>query len=73
MIEPTQAFRNAPALSPEEAADLVLRPLVTQEKELGTRLARLLHLFHLLSPELSEQVVCAGHRLLRSPDLAVHG
>jgi NAD(P)-dependent dehydrogenase (short-subunit alcohol dehydrogenase family) len=65
MIEPTQAFRDAPALTAEEAADLVLRPLLTHEKELGTRLGQFLQLLHVLAPELSEQVTSAGHRLSR--------
>lgn len=38
MIEPTKAFRNVPALRPDEAADLVLRALVTRESHIGTRL-----------------------------------
>jgi NAD(P)-dependent dehydrogenase (short-subunit alcohol dehydrogenase family) len=65
MIAPTPAFRDAPALTPEEAADLVLRPLVTHEKELGTWLGRLFHVAHVLAPDLSEQVVSAGHRSFR--------
>jgi NAD(P)-dependent dehydrogenase (short-subunit alcohol dehydrogenase family) len=64
MIEPTEAFRDVRALSPEQAADLVLRPLVTREKELGTRLGRILHLVHVIAPDLSEQVASKGHRLL---------
>jgi hypothetical protein len=64
MIEPTPAFRDAPALTPEEAADLVLRPLATRERELGTWLGRFLELLHVLAPDLSEQVASAGHRLV---------
>lgn len=63
MIEPTAIFRDVPALSPEQAADLVLRPLVTREKELGTRLGHILHLVHVIAPDLSEQVASTGHRL----------
>jgi NAD(P)-dependent dehydrogenase (short-subunit alcohol dehydrogenase family) len=62
MIEPTRAFRHAPALTPEQAADLVLRPLLTHEKELGTRLGYFLQLLHVLAPDLSEQMASAGHR-----------
>jgi len=62
MIEPTEAFRRAPALSPEDAADLVLRPIVTGERQLGTQLARLLQVGHVLAPDLFEHVVSAGHR-----------
>jgi NAD(P)-dependent dehydrogenase (short-subunit alcohol dehydrogenase family) len=65
MIEPTPAFRDAPALTPEEAADLVLRPLMTHEKELGTWLGRLFQVAHVLAPDLSERVTSAGHRSFR--------
>ena len=51
MIESTEAFRNVPALSPEEAADIVLRPLVTREVQLGNQLGTLFSLGHVLAPE----------------------
>jgi short-subunit dehydrogenase len=61
MIEPTAEFRDAPALTTEQAADLVLRPLVTGERELGTRLGRLLQMLHVLAPALAERVLSAAH------------
>ena len=50
MIAPTPEFDDVPALSPDAAADMVLRPLVTGERQLGARLANLLQLGHLLVP-----------------------
>ena len=64
MIAPTEAYRDAPALTPDEAADLVLRPLVTHEKQLGTRLGSLFGLAHIVAPDALEQALNAGHRLL---------
>jgi hypothetical protein len=67
MIEPTLAFRDVPALRPDEAADLVLRALVTRESHIGTRLAALFDLGHVLAPEAVERMVSFGQRLVSSP------
>src|SRR6185312_15716149 len=50
MIEPTAAYRNVAALTPEAAARLVLRPLVTRERQLGTRIALLCSLGYVIAP-----------------------
>jgi short-subunit dehydrogenase len=62
MIAPTEAYRDVEALSPEQAADLVLRPLITHEKQLGTRLANLFSLAHIVAPEAVERLINFGHR-----------
>lgn len=64
MIEPTQEYRDVPALSPEQAADLVLRALVTGEAQVGTGLARLFSVWHVLAPESVERLVNFSYRLL---------
>jgi short-subunit dehydrogenase len=64
MIAPTEAFKELPALEPEEAAEIVLRPLVTGESQLGTRVAGLVSLGYVLAPALIERLVSYGHRLL---------
>jgi short-subunit dehydrogenase len=61
MILPTEAYREAPALTPEQAADMVLRVLITKERQVGTRFARLLSLVHVLMPEVMEQLLSLGH------------
>jgi hypothetical protein len=68
MILPTESFRHVDALSPEQAADLVLRALVTQERQVGTRLGRLLGLAHILMPERMEQMLSLGHDLGRNEE-----
>jgi short-subunit dehydrogenase len=60
MIEPTEAYRDVSALSPDEAASLVLRALVTGEKQLGTSLGQLVQLGYLLAPEAIERVINSG-------------
>jgi short-subunit dehydrogenase len=70
MIAPTAEYRDVAALTPEQAADLVLRPLVTREKHLGTRVARWFHLGHVVAPSLVECLQSLGFRLDRAPALA---
>jgi short-subunit dehydrogenase len=64
MIAPTPAFRDAPALSPEQAADLVLRALITHEQRLGTRMAQFFALAHMVAPAVVERTLSIGYRLL---------
>jgi short-subunit dehydrogenase len=68
MIAPTPEYESAPALEPEEAADLVLRALVTREAQLGTRLANLVSLGHVVAPSLTGRLLHLGHRLLAQRD-----
>lgn len=64
MIAPTAAFSRMPALSPEQAADMVLRPLVTLEAQLGTSIANLFSVLQALAPTLAERLLNLGHRVL---------
>jgi short-subunit dehydrogenase len=68
MIAPTAAYRDAPALTPTEAAQLVLRALVTEEPRLSTRLGKLFGLAHVVAPALVERTLSVGHRLLDETD-----
>jgi short-subunit dehydrogenase len=67
MIAPTAEYRDAPALTPDEAAQLVLRALVTGETRLSTRLGKLFGLGHAIAPALVERMLAAGHRLVAEP------
>jgi len=62
MIEPTAEFRGVPALAPEDAADMVLRPLLTREPQLGTYMGSLWSLLHVILPVAAGQLLNAGHR-----------
>jgi short-subunit dehydrogenase len=64
MIAPTEEYQHVPTLSPEQAADIVMRALVTHEKQLGTRLARLFSLAHIVAPQAVERLLDVGHRML---------
>jgi short-subunit dehydrogenase len=64
MIAPTAAFADQPALSPEQAADMVLRPLVTHERQLGTLTAAIFGVAQLVAPTATERLLSlAGHML----------
>jgi NAD(P)-dependent dehydrogenase (short-subunit alcohol dehydrogenase family) len=67
MIEPTKEFRNVPALRPDDAADLVLRALVTRESHIGTRVAALFDLGHAVAPEAVERMVGLAQKLVSGP------
>jgi short-subunit dehydrogenase len=67
MIAVTEAYRDVDALSPEDAADLVLRPLITHETQLGTRLAKLFNLAHIVAPEAVERLMSFGLRRAQNP------
>jgi short-subunit dehydrogenase len=64
MIAPTKEYDEAPALSADEAADLVLRALVTREAQLGTRFAGAVSVGHVVAPELTRRLIAFGYRLL---------
>jgi len=70
MIAPTKAYRDAPALTPDQAAELVLRPLVTLERQLGMGIAKLFNLAHVAAPGTLEAVLGWGHRLLAEAEPA---
>jgi short-subunit dehydrogenase len=63
MIAPTAAYRELAALTPEQAAEIVLRALITHEKQLGTYLGALFSLAHILLPDAAEHVLSLGHHL----------
>jgi short-subunit dehydrogenase len=70
MVLPTQAYRDFPALSPDQAADLVLRALVTREAELGTRIGRLLALLHTALPDVTRRALALANRALGASEPA---
>jgi short-subunit dehydrogenase len=62
MIAPTADYEQAPALTPDEAADVVLRPIITEEAHIGTRLASIFTLGHVVLPDLLDELLAWGHR-----------
>jgi short-subunit dehydrogenase len=61
MIAPTAEYRQVPALSPEEAADLVLRAIITRAPQLGTWLGSAVTLAYAIAPQLTERWLSCSH------------
>jgi len=62
MIAPTPDYQTLPVLTPEQAADLVLRALTTREPHIGTWLGSAFQLAHVLAPELASRWLNRGYR-----------
>jgi short-subunit dehydrogenase len=72
MIAPTAAFQTIPALSAEDAADIVIRALLTGERQLGTWLACLTSLGYILAPTLTERALGYAQRASARPAPVLH-
>lgn len=63
MIAPTEAYRDAPALRPEEAAELVVRAIVNQPIRIATEVGLIGMGMQLAAPNLSQAVLNSAYRL----------
>lgn len=68
MIAPTGVYREAPALTPEEAAQIVVRAIVEQPPRIATDVGMLGAAMQLATPQLSRIILNTAYRL--SPDSA---
>ena len=68
MIAPTQLYKNAPTLAPEEAADLIAMACVHKPVRVATRLGITGQLMHALMPRVAQIVMNTSFRLF--PDSA---
>ena len=66
MIEATEAYAKAPALSPDEAADLVVRALEDRPLTIGTTVSNVGEVVNLIAPRAMDAVMAVMHR--RMPD-----
>ncbi|SDJ28835.1 Short-chain dehydrogenase [Frankineae bacterium MT45] len=71
MIEPTQMYRSVPALSPEQAAELVIEGLLRRPRQVTTRTGRAVAAAQLLVPGVVEAVASEIYRLF--PDSQAAG
>jgi NAD(P)-dependent dehydrogenase (short-subunit alcohol dehydrogenase family) len=73
MIGPTDLYRRAPAMSPERAAQLVVRALEDRPLTVSTVAGSVAEVFNLLAPRLSDAVShAAARRFPDSPAAARH-
>ena len=63
MSAPTDAYRQVPMLSPEEAAELVARALIERPVHQWTRVGVFAQLMHMLLPRLSQAILSVGFRM----------
>lgn len=63
MSAPTREFARLPALSAEQAADVVIRALLTRETRVGTRRSTLIQLAYVLAPNLTLRLLARLEQL----------
>ena len=71
MIAPTAIYRAAPALSPEQAADLTLQALVTKQTYVRPLFAATADSLHRIAPRLTQRALSALYH--RTPGQGGHG
>lgn len=69
MIAPTDIYRSFPTISAEDAAEMVVRALITRPHEVSTRLGKFGQLANAVSPGFHDVVMGAAYHVL--PDSAV--
>ncbi len=68
MISPTKLYDAFPTISPDQAADLVMRGLIDRPKEINTRLGTVGEVAYALAPEVVDQLLHVAYRVF--PDSA---
>jgi short-subunit dehydrogenase len=63
MIEPTGIYRDFPALSPEEAADMVAGAIAGRPKRKMTVAGRIAEVTYATAPKVQDAIVNAGYKL----------
>jgi short-subunit dehydrogenase len=63
MIEPTDLYRRFPALSPEEAADLIVQAIVERRKRVSTGFGRFSEVTYATAPMIQDAIVNTGYKL----------
>ncbi len=63
MIEPTKFYRSLPAISPEEAAALIVEAIVYRPERIATRLGKFARVVYAISPKTWETLINTGFRM----------
>jgi short-subunit dehydrogenase len=72
MIAPTDHYRYFPALSPEEAADMIAGAIAKRQKKASTTLGRMSEVTYATVPRVQDAVVNAGYKLFPDTRAAKH-
>ncbi len=63
MIAPTRMYDVFPAITPEEAAEMISRAMVEQPKKVATRLGTLGELVYAVAPTMSDRILNQAYKL----------
>jgi short-subunit dehydrogenase len=63
MIEPTEHYRYFPAISPEEAAEMICEAIVKRSKRVSTTVGRLSEVTYATVPRVQDAIANAGYKL----------
>jgi NAD(P)-dependent dehydrogenase (short-subunit alcohol dehydrogenase family) len=73
MIEPTALYADFPAISAQEAAEMICEAIRSKPKEIGTRLGTVGEVAYALAPKLVDQLLHAAYRLFPDSPPAAGG
>lgn len=68
MIAPTKIYDAFPAISPDQAADMILTSVLTRQKRVATRLGTFAEVAYALAPKAVDYVLNVGYRLFPDSD-----
>jgi short-subunit dehydrogenase len=63
MIAPTRMYDMFPAITPEEAAEMIAKAMVSQPKKVGTKLGNLGELIYAVAPKASDSILNTAYKL----------
>ncbi len=66
MIQPTKIYQFVPALTPDEAGDLVVEAIVTKPKRIATPLGTFADVMYSLAPKVNDAILNMGYRMFPS-------
>jgi short-subunit dehydrogenase len=73
MSEPTGHYKNFPAKSPDEAADMIANAITGRHKRVSTQFGRFSEVTYATVPAFQDAIVNAGYRLFPEGDREVEG
>jgi NAD(P)-dependent dehydrogenase (short-subunit alcohol dehydrogenase family) len=63
MIAPTRMYDMFPAITPEEAAEMIAEAMISKPKKVATRLGTFGELLYAVAPTLSDKILSTAYRL----------
>ena len=71
MIAPTKMYKYVPALTPEQAADLIALAVVKRPKKIATGLGRLASITYSIAPDINNKLMSIGYNLFPSSTASI--